>query len=153
MNRGWPKQFDMINFLPIACNPRRLQDLPDCPSQAGEHVHIVQSQLKALLCDKKKPVSTPGNVTIYCADTGYFHGHPCGFAIAGNIVDGHFSTLVQHSRDHIHGGFHTMFTRVNPASVRQTHYKSDSSMSAHAQITDVIKEDRSCRACAIDWFA
>src|SRR5262252_3483845 len=94
-----------------------------------------------MMAHEKEPVPTPRHVAIYIAIIGNRYFHVCRAAVTGNVIDGYFTAVMQHSRHNTHRGLNLVFARSNPVHIRQRCDQPNGSMAAHAEVADIIKED------------
>ena len=144
----------MIDFFSVVAGDAVLgQRLPDRPSERCEFVNISQRQFERVIVHEEEPVPSPGHVTDDRTVSRHVDANVGRTPIAGNIVDGHFASGIEGSFDFSHRRLDAVGTGHKALQVSERGDESDGAVAAHAQISDVVKEDDAGSAVAINWFA
>ena len=75
------------------------------------------------------------------AESGHLDSECLPGAIAGNVGHRDLAAGMERGGDNSHGSFEAMFARLDAAQARQRDDDSDSAVTAHAKIADVVEEE------------
>src|SRR5258708_30851217 len=99
---------------------------------------------------KEEPIPSPSDVPTHFAVSGNLDRHVCRGAVTLDIVDCDLAAVVQHSTHSADGCFDLMFSRADTLHVGQGCHQTNRSVTAHAKVSDIVKEDDPGGARGID---
>src|SRR6185295_13493381 len=150
--RGTEK-FDVVYLFPVrACDPLSAQRLADCPGKVRQRLDVVERKFVALGLGQKEPVSAPGHVAAYRSKAGDIDCDLRRAAIAGDIIHCHFSAVVKDGAYRTHRRFDAMLARLDAVQIGKRRDHPDGAVSAHAQISHIVEEDRTGGAGRVHRF-
>src|SRR5437899_2794665 len=143
----------MVDLLAVgAGNAIRIQGLAYGPGEGSQRFDITEPYFPARSFNKKKPVSSPGNIATHLAESRHFDGYLGSAAVARDIVDGYFAVGVEDRADSSNRSFHPVFPGRNAPHVRKSSDEPNRPVTAHPEISDVVKKNYPRRTCRIDRF-
>src|SRR5579864_8987330 len=102
---------------------------------------------------QKEPIPSPSHVAVDIPIIRNCYLHVRRTAVTGDIIYRDFATLVQYRRHYTDRRLDLMGAGSNPVHIRQRCDQPDSSMSAHAEVADIIKKDDAGGAFRVGRFA
>src|SRR5215467_8133802 len=106
-----------------------------------------------MMAHQKEPVSTPRDVTMHITITWNVYLDVRCTVVTGNVVHRYLPTFVQDRGHHADRCVNPVLSWSNPVHIRQRRNQPNSSVAAHTEIADVIKEDDACGAFRVQRFA
>src|SRR5271166_5431308 len=94
-----------------------------------------------MLFHQVKPVAAPGDIPVDLPVTWHVDWHGNAGAKARHVFNGDFARWMQRGGDDSDGGFNAMDTGADSAEMRERGNEADGSVTAHADVSDVIEED------------
>ena len=95
----------------------------------------------AVVFHQEKPIAAPGDVAGDQPQAGHGNGDGRMGAPGGHVQHGNLAIGVKGGGDGADRGLDFMNPGLNPAGVGEGDHKTDGAVAAHAEITDVIKEN------------
>jgi hypothetical protein len=147
-NGRWTEKFDVINFRKALIVDR----LANAPTEFSELFSIGERQVVSVLFGEEKPVATPRDITPNGTHAGNLSNKGFFRAPTRNVDDGDFAIFMKGRRDDANRCLDAMLARTNAAHVSESRDQPNGSVTAHAQITDVVEENDAGDTGGIGWF-
>src|SRR5579883_447930 len=106
-----------------------------------------------MLFHQIEPVATPGNVPADLAISGHIHRHRFPATITGHIRYRYFAGFMQRRAHYADRRFNAMSSGLQLPQIGKAYHHADSSVPAHAQISDIVKKDNAGIAGGVVRFA
>src|SRR5262245_41972822 len=106
-----------------------------------------------MLMHQEEQIPTPGDTAPIGARPRDSDGNLCCAAITGHVVYGHLPILLQRRAHHSNRCLDSVFTGPNTFHVSKSGNQTDRAMTAHAEISHVVKEDDPSATVSIHRFA
>jgi len=137
------KEFDVIYVAVVfASDASTLQSLADAPSKAGEFFEIAEGYLNwAFALSEIKPVAAPGNVAGDSAMALDFDGDIFSVAISRDVAHRDKSAAMRLRTNVSDRRFDSDAARLELTEVGEGGDQADGAVAAHADKSNVVKED------------